>query len=243
MSFHVSLLRDTIIIHSCPHLYLLIKSPDSHLKSRIENLNPIEIGKRGVHEKQELFLCEDSLEESTPDVRHLGDPKNIYASSYPRSDPRGSDLVFRGVFFGYCFASGNKVSKLGAGVAFGMTYHKWLSRISKPSPRTNEFGDWVKLSDPKQVLRGRQPLLIRSITHWFTLIVLSALRRSDNENMLSYDDLNTYVLERFKYYAGKSVKEILLKLNLLITGQSSQIRRLCKMVDGGSLITAGITRS
>ncbi|GKD70306.1 hypothetical protein Tco_1324396 [Tanacetum coccineum] len=34
------------------------------------------------------------------------------------------------------------------------TYHKWLSRISKPSPRTNEFGDWVKLSDPKQALRG-----------------------------------------------------------------------------------------
>ncbi|GJW58341.1 reverse transcriptase domain-containing protein [Tanacetum coccineum] len=40
------------------------------------------------------------------------------------------------------------------------TYHKWLSRISKPSPRTNEFGDWVKLSDPKQALRGRQPMLI-----------------------------------------------------------------------------------
>ncbi|GJU73520.1 reverse transcriptase domain-containing protein [Tanacetum coccineum] len=28
-------------------------------------------------------------------------------------------------------------------------------KISKPSPRTNEFGDWVKLSDPKQALRGR----------------------------------------------------------------------------------------
>ncbi|GKF54075.1 hypothetical protein Tco_0160985, partial [Tanacetum coccineum] len=37
------------------------------------------------------------------------------------------------------------------------TYHPWLSRISKPSPRTNEFRDWVKLSDPKQALRGRQP--------------------------------------------------------------------------------------
>ncbi|GKB46108.1 reverse transcriptase domain-containing protein [Tanacetum coccineum] len=33
-------------------------------------------------------------------------------------------------------------------------------RISKPSPRTNEFGDWVKLSDPKQALRGRHPMLI-----------------------------------------------------------------------------------
>nr|GEZ27750.1 reverse transcriptase domain-containing protein [Tanacetum cinerariifolium] len=35
------------------------------------------------------------------------------------------------------------------------TYYRWLSQISKPSPRTNEFGDWVKLSDPKQALRGR----------------------------------------------------------------------------------------
>nr|GEY04078.1 hypothetical protein [Tanacetum cinerariifolium] len=31
---------------------------------------------------------------------------------------------------------------------------------SKLSPRTNEFGDWVKLSDPKQALRGRHPMLI-----------------------------------------------------------------------------------
>ncbi|GJX84707.1 hypothetical protein Tco_0670511 [Tanacetum coccineum] len=36
----------------------------------------------------------------------------------------------------------------------------WISRISKPSPRTNEYGDWVKLSDPKQALRGRHPMLI-----------------------------------------------------------------------------------
>nr|GEY98508.1 reverse transcriptase domain-containing protein [Tanacetum cinerariifolium] len=40
------------------------------------------------------------------------------------------------------------------------TYQRWLSRISKPSPRTNEFRDWVKLSDTKQVLRGRHPMLI-----------------------------------------------------------------------------------
>ncbi|GJU82203.1 hypothetical protein Tco_1284568 [Tanacetum coccineum] len=33
--------------------------------------------------------------------------------------------------------------------------------FSKPSPRINEFGDWVKLSDPKQALRGRHPMLIR----------------------------------------------------------------------------------
>nr|GEZ36145.1 reverse transcriptase domain-containing protein [Tanacetum cinerariifolium] len=43
---------------------------------------------------------------------------------------------------------------------FGEDIPKWLSRISKPSPRTNEFGDWVKLSDPKQALRGRHPMLI-----------------------------------------------------------------------------------
>ncbi|GJV62832.1 hypothetical protein Tco_1473660 [Tanacetum coccineum] len=30
----------------------------------------------------------------------------------------------------------------------------WISRISKPSLRTIKFGDWVKLSDPKQALRG-----------------------------------------------------------------------------------------
>nr|GEV41765.1 reverse transcriptase domain-containing protein [Tanacetum cinerariifolium] len=40
------------------------------------------------------------------------------------------------------------------------TYKKWLSLISKHSPRTNECGDWVKLSDPKQALRGRYPMLI-----------------------------------------------------------------------------------
>nr|GEW46114.1 reverse transcriptase domain-containing protein [Tanacetum cinerariifolium] len=40
------------------------------------------------------------------------------------------------------------------------TYQRWLSRISKLSPRTNKFDDWVKLSDPKQALRGRHPILI-----------------------------------------------------------------------------------
>ncbi|GKB84227.1 hypothetical protein Tco_0956499 [Tanacetum coccineum] len=66
---------------------------------------------------------------------------------------------------------------------------------------------------------------------------MSALRRSDNENMLSYDESNTYVLERFNTTAeilvkkmsskltpnlitrfdssaGNPVKDILLKLNL-----------------------------
>ncbi|GJR11258.1 hypothetical protein Tco_0793910 [Tanacetum coccineum] len=51
------------------------------------------------------------------------------------------------------------------------------------------------------------------VTNWFTLIVLSALRRSDNENA-EYDESNTNVLERFNTSAGNHVKEILLKLNL-----------------------------
>nr|GEY69256.1 reverse transcriptase domain-containing protein [Tanacetum cinerariifolium] len=43
---------------------------------------------------------------------------------------------------------------------FRRTYQRWLSWISKPSIRTNEFGDWVKLKDPKQALCGRQPMFI-----------------------------------------------------------------------------------
>nr|GFB29066.1 hypothetical protein [Tanacetum cinerariifolium] len=40
------------------------------------------------------------------------------------------------------------------------TYQRWLSLVSKHSLRTNECGDWVKLSDPKQALRKRHPMLI-----------------------------------------------------------------------------------
>nr|GEV44820.1 reverse transcriptase domain-containing protein [Tanacetum cinerariifolium] len=43
---------------------------------------------------------------------------------------------------------------------FGEDIQKWLSLIFKHSPRTNEFRDWVKLSNPKQALRGRHPILI-----------------------------------------------------------------------------------
>ncbi|GKD65488.1 hypothetical protein Tco_1307596, partial [Tanacetum coccineum] len=52
---------------------------------------------------------------------------------------------------------------------FGGDVPQRLSQISKPSPRTNEFRDWVKLSDPKQALRGRQPMLI--------LVILRRLSR------------------------------------------------------------------
>ncbi|GJT82666.1 hypothetical protein Tco_1493304 [Tanacetum coccineum] len=42
-------------------------------------------------------------------------------------------------------------------------YPPRLSRISKRSPWTNKFGGRVKRRDPKQALRGRHPMLIRSM--------------------------------------------------------------------------------
>nr|GFA70808.1 reverse transcriptase domain-containing protein [Tanacetum cinerariifolium] len=55
-------------------------------------------------------------------------------------------------------------SCLNSNTTLERTYQRWLSRISKPSPRTNEFKDWVKLSDPKQALHGRHPMLILGIS-------------------------------------------------------------------------------
>nr|GEW39405.1 hypothetical protein [Tanacetum cinerariifolium] len=49
------------------------------------------------------------------------------------------------------------------------TYQRWFSRISKPSPRTNEFGDWVKLSDPKQALRRRNSWILKTRAHGFVV--------------------------------------------------------------------------
>nr|GEY63724.1 hypothetical protein [Tanacetum cinerariifolium] len=49
------------------------------------------------------------------------------------------------------------------------------------------------------------------VTHWFTLIVLSALRRSGNENMLGLVILILKYWESFTH-AGNPVKEILLKV-------------------------------
>nr|GEV42958.1 reverse transcriptase domain-containing protein [Tanacetum cinerariifolium] len=43
---------------------------------------------------------------------------------------------------------------------FGEGMPKMVVHDLKPFPRTNECGDWVKLSDPKQALRGRHPMLI-----------------------------------------------------------------------------------
>nr|GEW14496.1 reverse transcriptase domain-containing protein [Tanacetum cinerariifolium] len=39
--------------------------------------------------------------------------------------------------------------KVNGNITLERTYQRWLSLISKHSPRTNEFEDWVKLSDPK----------------------------------------------------------------------------------------------
>nr|GFC89734.1 hypothetical protein [Tanacetum cinerariifolium] len=47
------------------------------------------------------------------------------------------------------------------------TYQRWLSLISKHSPRTNEFEDWVKLRDPKQVLRGRNSQNLKTCAKGF----------------------------------------------------------------------------
>nr|GEW90004.1 reverse transcriptase domain-containing protein [Tanacetum cinerariifolium] len=47
-----------------------------------------------------------------------------------------------------------KVMVIDSNTTFERTYQRWLSWISKPFPRTNEFGDWVKLSDTKQALHG-----------------------------------------------------------------------------------------
>nr|GEW24894.1 putative RNA-directed DNA polymerase [Tanacetum cinerariifolium] len=53
-----------------------------------------------------------------------------------------------------------------------------------------------------------------TLSIWFTLIVLSALRRSDNENQLSTMNLTYICLKDLILRAGNPVKEILPKLNL-----------------------------
>nr|GEV79278.1 hypothetical protein [Tanacetum cinerariifolium] len=52
---------------------------------------------------------------------------------------------------------------------------------------------------------------VEIVTHWFTLIVMSALRRSDNKNMLSLAILILRYYESLSH-AGNPVKEILLKV-------------------------------
>ncbi|GKD73949.1 hypothetical protein Tco_1332231 [Tanacetum coccineum] len=83
--------------------------------------------------------------------------------------------------------------------------------VSVSAEGVEELKRKVKIKGEKKeaLLTLRQ----KPVTHWFTLIVLSALRRFDNENMLSLMNL-TNVLERFYTLVGNPVKEILLKLNL-----------------------------
>nr|GFB88850.1 reverse transcriptase domain-containing protein [Tanacetum cinerariifolium] len=52
---------------------------------------------------------------------------------------------------------------------FGEDIPKMLSRISKLSLRTNEFGDWVKQSDHKQALRGRNSRILKTCARGFVL--------------------------------------------------------------------------
>ncbi|GJR19740.1 hypothetical protein Tco_0968267 [Tanacetum coccineum] len=63
------------------------------------------------------------------------------------------------------------------------------------------------------------------------------LESTSNKLMVEHaenDESNTYVLERLITSAGNPVKKILLKLNLVLTGQSYGFRRLFKDGDGGS---------
>nr|GEY58768.1 hypothetical protein [Tanacetum cinerariifolium] len=47
------------------------------------------------------------------------------------------------------------------------------------SPKTNKLGDWVKLSDPKQALCGRNSWVLKTRTYGFVL-------RSLNIHILSF---------------------------------------------------------
>ncbi|GJT53494.1 reverse transcriptase domain-containing protein [Tanacetum coccineum] len=66
------------------------------------------------------------------------------------------------------FAMGRDASKFPSKFVKSLTgtVLKWLSDLQH-SLRANLFGDWVKLSDPKQALRGRHPMLIRRLSPIF----------------------------------------------------------------------------
>ncbi|GJZ26826.1 hypothetical protein Tco_0571079 [Tanacetum coccineum] len=65
------------------------------------------------------------------------------------------------------------------------------------------------------------------VTHWFTHIVLSALRHSGNENIMSLMNLMHIVLERLYTSAGSHVKDDSLKIeSYLITGRSYGIQKV-----------------
>nr|GEY03084.1 reverse transcriptase domain-containing protein [Tanacetum cinerariifolium] len=63
------------------------------------------------------------------------------------------------------------------------TYHPWLLRISKPSSRTNEFGDRVKLSNLKQALRVRQHMLIIVVAYENFLLYKEKTKRINDSKI------------------------------------------------------------
>ncbi|GJR88225.1 retrovirus-related pol polyprotein from transposon TNT 1-94 [Tanacetum coccineum] len=72
--------------------------------------------------------------------------------------------------------------------------------------------DINKLLKERRTIRSLEKFV--GVTRWFSLIVLSALRRFDNEEHAKFDESDTYVLERFDTSVGNPVKEMFLKLNL-----------------------------
>ncbi|GKA43759.1 hypothetical protein Tco_0736483 [Tanacetum coccineum] len=82
-------------------------------------------------------------------------------------------------------------------------------KVSVSAEEVEELKRKVKINGEK-----KEALLTLSetVTHWFTLIVLSALRHSDNENMLSMMNLIHMCLKDSIPQAGNLVKEILLKI-------------------------------
>ncbi|GJV99982.1 reverse transcriptase domain-containing protein [Tanacetum coccineum] len=62
----------------------------------------------------------------------------------------------------------------------------WISRISKPLLRIIKFRDWVKLSDPKQALRGRHPMLILDCPDFEASRARGFVLRSQELQILSF---------------------------------------------------------
>ncbi|GJW44864.1 hypothetical protein Tco_0073663, partial [Tanacetum coccineum] len=69
---------------------------------------------------------------------------------------------------------------------------------------------WTEKDQIDNFLKERS----ETVTHWFTLIVLSALRQFGKENMLKFDETVMQMSRKINTSAGNHVKDILLKLNL-----------------------------
>ncbi|GJT38485.1 hypothetical protein Tco_0938350 [Tanacetum coccineum] len=62
-----------------------------------------------------------------------------------------------------------------------------VTASTKLPKESNEFGDWVKLSNPKQALRGRHPMLIRRLSG---ILKLSCSRFCPSFTRASYPQLH-----------------------------------------------------